>query len=50
MTDRTLLPAAFGGTPPADDCATIPGWGPIPGAEARADVAELLDHGHHSMA
>ncbi|WP_404385561.1 HNH endonuclease [Knoellia locipacati] len=45
MTDRALVPAAFGGTAPADDCATIPGWGPVPGAEARACVADLLDRG-----
>jgi hypothetical protein len=45
MTDRTLLPAAFGGTAPADDCATIPGWGPVPGAEARAHIAALLAFG-----
>ncbi|MFW5471171.1 HNH endonuclease signature motif containing protein [Knoellia sp. CPCC 206435] len=44
MTDRTLLPAAFGGTAPVDDCATIPGWGPVPGTEARAHLASLLDH------
>ena len=43
MTDRTLLPAAFGGAAPADDCATILGWGPIPGGEARAAVADVLD-------
>ena len=42
MTDRVLLPAAFGGVVPADDCATIPGWGPVPGAEARAAVAAVL--------
>ncbi|MFW5471319.1 HNH endonuclease signature motif containing protein, partial [Knoellia sp. CPCC 206435] len=45
MTDRTLLPAAFGGTAPADDCATIPGWGPVPGTEARAHIAALLAFG-----
>ncbi|MFC7491516.1 MULTISPECIES: DUF222 domain-containing protein [unclassified Knoellia] len=44
MTDNVLLPAAFGGQAPADDVATIPGWGPIPGAEARAHIAALLDH------
>ncbi|MEO6019618.1 MAG: HNH endonuclease signature motif containing protein, partial [Knoellia sp.] len=44
MTDKVLLPAAFGGKPPADDVAVIPGWGPIPGAEARAHLANLLDH------
>ncbi|WP_353950571.1 DUF222 domain-containing protein [Knoellia sp. S7-12] len=44
MTDTVLLPAAFGGKAPADDVATIPGWGPIPGAEARAHIAALLDH------
>ncbi|WP_404386647.1 hypothetical protein LL946_08760 [Knoellia locipacati] len=43
MTDRTLLPAAFGGTAPVDDCASIPGWGPIPGSEARAAVSAVLD-------
>lgn len=43
MTDQVLLPAAFGGTAPADDVACIPGWGPIPGAEARAHIADLLD-------
>ncbi|GAA4113697.1 HNH endonuclease signature motif containing protein [Knoellia locipacati] len=42
MTDRVLLPAAFGGAAPADDCATIPGWGPVPGAQARAAVADGL--------
>ena len=42
MTDRVLLPAAFGGAAPGDDCATIPGWGPVPGSEARAAVADLL--------
>ncbi|MEO6019292.1 MAG: DUF222 domain-containing protein [Knoellia sp.] len=44
MTDQALLPAAFGGKPPADDVAVIPGWGPIPGAEARAHLANLLDN------
>ncbi len=44
MTDQVLLPAAFGGKAPADDVAVIPGWGPIPGAEARAHLANLLDH------
>lgn len=43
MTDKVLLPAAFGGKPPADDVAVIPGWGPIPGAETRAHIADLLD-------
>ncbi|KGN34971.1 hypothetical protein N802_02800, partial [Knoellia sinensis KCTC 19936] len=43
MTDTTLLPAAFGGQAPVDDCATIPGWGVIPGAAARSWVAELLN-------
>ncbi|CAN7294822.1 DUF222 domain-containing protein [Knoellia sp. LjRoot47] len=42
MTDRVLLPAAFGGDAPADDCASIPGWGPVPGAEARAAVSDGL--------
>ncbi|WP_353951435.1 DUF222 domain-containing protein [Knoellia sp. S7-12] len=44
MTDQVLLPAAFGGNAPGDDVAVIPGWGPIPGAEARAHIAALLDH------
>ncbi|MFC7487374.1 HNH endonuclease signature motif containing protein [Knoellia sp. CPCC 206453] len=44
MTDKVLLPAAFGGKAPADDVAVIPGWGAIPGAEARAHIAALLDH------
>ncbi|KGN41548.1 HNH nuclease [Knoellia aerolata DSM 18566] len=44
MSDRVLLPAAFGGTAPMDDVAVIPGWGPVPGADARAHVADLLDH------
>lgn len=44
MTDHVLLPAAFGGQAPVDDVAVIPGWGPIPGTEARAHVADLLDH------
>ncbi|MFC7486033.1 DUF222 domain-containing protein [Knoellia sp. CPCC 206453] len=44
MTDTVLLPAMFGGNAPADDVAVIPGWGPIPGAEARAHIAALLDH------
>jgi len=43
MTDKVLLPAAFGGTAPADDVAVIPGWGVIPGAEARAHIADLLN-------
>jgi hypothetical protein len=43
MTDRVLLPAAFGGQAPADDVAVIPGWGVIPGADARAHIAALLD-------
>ncbi|WP_235498853.1 HNH endonuclease signature motif containing protein, partial [Knoellia sp. Soil729] len=43
MTDRVLLPAAFGGKAPADDVAVIPGWGVIPGADARAHIAALLD-------
>lgn len=43
MTDRTLLPAAFGGQAPADDCATVPGWGPVPGVEARRHVEDVLD-------
>jgi len=45
MTDRTLLPAAFGGDAPADDVAVVPGWGPVPGCEARASVAGGLDSG-----
>ncbi|GAA4114501.1 HNH endonuclease signature motif containing protein [Knoellia locipacati] len=45
MTDRTLLPAAFGGTAPVDDVAVLPGWGPVPGCEARASVADALDSG-----
>ncbi len=44
MTDRVLLPAAFGGTAPNDDVAVIPGWGVIPGAEARAHIADVLSH------
>ncbi|MFC7492160.1 MULTISPECIES: DUF222 domain-containing protein [unclassified Knoellia] len=44
MTDTVLLPAAFGGRAPDDDVAVIPGWGPIPGSEARAHLAALLDH------
>ncbi len=44
MTDKVLLPAAFGGQAPKDDVAVIPGWGVIPGAEARAHIAALLDH------
>ncbi|KRE43774.1 hypothetical protein ASG74_02740 [Knoellia sp. Soil729] len=43
MTDRVLLPAAFGGKAPTDDVAVIPGWGVIPGADARAHIAALLD-------
>ncbi|MFC7486586.1 DUF222 domain-containing protein [Knoellia sp. CPCC 206453] len=43
MTDTVLLPAAFGGQAPADDVAVIPGWGVMPGAEARAHIAALLD-------
>lgn len=43
MTDRTLIPAAFRGEAPPDDVAVVPGWGPIPGAEARAHIADLLD-------
>ncbi|WP_353952110.1 DUF222 domain-containing protein [Knoellia sp. S7-12] len=48
MTDQVLLPAAFGGQAPADDVATIPGWGPIPGSEARDHIAALLDHADDS--
>ncbi|WP_353950255.1 DUF222 domain-containing protein [Knoellia sp. S7-12] len=48
MTDKVLLQAAFGGRAPSDDVAVIPGWGPIPGAEARAHVADLLDHADNS--
>ncbi|WP_353952728.1 DUF222 domain-containing protein [Knoellia sp. S7-12] len=48
MTDTVLLPAAFGGKAPGDDVATIPGWGPIPGAEARAHIAALLDRADDS--
>lgn len=44
MTDKVLLPAAFGGQAPADDVAVIPGWGVVPGAEARAHIAAILDH------
>jgi hypothetical protein len=44
MTDQVLLPAAFGGKAPTDDVAVIPGWGVIPGVEARAHLAALLDH------
>ncbi|KRE41870.1 HNH endonuclease signature motif containing protein [Knoellia sp. Soil729] len=44
MTDRVLLPAAFGGKAPVDDVAVIPGWGAMPGAEARAHIAAHLDH------
>ncbi|MFW5470589.1 DUF222 domain-containing protein [Knoellia sp. CPCC 206435] len=43
MTDRTLLPAAFGGQAPTDDVANIPGWAPMSGREARAAVADVLD-------
>ncbi|KGN31820.1 hypothetical protein N802_18790, partial [Knoellia sinensis KCTC 19936] len=43
MTDTTLLPAAFGGQAPVDDCATIPGWGVVPGTHARQWVADLLN-------
>ena len=43
MTDRTLLPAAFGGIAPADDVAVVPGWGPVAGREARAWVRDALD-------
>ncbi|WP_237700739.1 HNH endonuclease signature motif containing protein [Janibacter sp. HTCC2649] len=46
MTDKVLLPAAFGGLAPADDVAVIPGWGPISGEEARAHIADLLNHGN----
>jgi hypothetical protein len=45
MTDRVLLPAAFGGVAPADDVAVIPGWGALPGCEARGRVAGLDDSG-----
>ncbi len=45
MTDTVLLPAAFGGGAPTEDVATIPGWGPVPGCEARAHVADLVDSG-----
>lgn len=38
MTDRALLPAVFGGQAPADDVATIPGWGVLPGQDARDRV------------
>ena len=44
MTDRVLLPAAFGGKAATDDVAVIPGWGPISGGEARAHIADLLNH------
>ncbi|WP_237700632.1 HNH endonuclease signature motif containing protein [Janibacter sp. HTCC2649] len=44
MTDKVLLPAAFGGQAPADDVAVIPGWGPISGEAARAHIADLLNH------
>ncbi|KGN35266.1 HNH endonuclease, partial [Knoellia subterranea] len=40
----TLIPAAFGGRAPADDTATIPGWGVVPGQAARDWVASNLDH------
>lgn len=50
MTDQVLLPAAFGGTAPADDVAVIPGWGPLPGAEARAHIKNILDHASHGTA
>ncbi|PRY60147.1 uncharacterized protein DUF222 [Knoellia remsis] len=43
MTDRTMLPAAFGGVVPEDDVAHVPGWGPVPGAQARAHVEDCLD-------
>ena len=43
MTDKVLLPAAFGGQAPVDDVAVIPGWGVIPGEEARAHIAALLN-------
>ncbi|EAP97433.1 hypothetical protein JNB_18223 [Janibacter sp. HTCC2649] len=43
MTDKVLLPAAFDGQTPDDDVAVIPGWGPIPGEEARTHIADLLD-------
>ncbi|MEO7267867.1 MAG: DUF222 domain-containing protein [Knoellia sp.] len=43
MTDTVPLPAAFGGKAAADDVAIIPGWGVIPGSEARAHLADLLD-------
>ncbi|MFW5470511.1 DUF222 domain-containing protein [Knoellia sp. CPCC 206435] len=45
MTDRVLLPAAFGGDVPADDVAVIPGWGAVPGCEARGRVVGLDDSG-----
>ena len=45
MTDRVLLPPAFGGGAPTDDVAMVPGWGPLPGCEARAHVSDLVDSG-----
>ena len=44
MTDKVLLPAAFGGQAPPMTSPSSPGWGAIPGAEARAHIADLLNH------
>ena len=42
MTDRALVPAAFGGgRAPSDDVAVVPGWGPLSGAEARSRIEDL---------
>lgn len=43
MTDRAMLPAAFGGLAPDDDCAVVPGWGPVSGNEARQSIGAVLD-------